>query len=151
DDGYHALESLLVLIDWCDTIALSPRSDSEIVRAGEVADVPEAYDLAIRAARALRDASGTREGVTIEIQKRIPQGAGLGGGSSDAASVLLALNRLWGLSLSRNALMQIGLALGADVPFFVFGQPAIARGVGERLSEVSLPSLWVSVIAPAVV
>src|SRR5206468_5049922 len=150
DDGYHLLESLLVLIDWCDTIALSPRSDSEIVRAGEVADVPEGDDLAIRAARALRDASGTREGVTIEIQKRIPQGAGLGGGSSDAASVLLALNRLWGLRMSRRDLVAIGATLGADVPFFIDGGAAIARGIGEILTPVSIPTHWLALAIPSV-
>jgi 4-diphosphocytidyl-2-C-methyl-D-erythritol kinase len=149
-DGYHLLESLLVLIDWCDTIALSPRSDSEIVRAGEVADVPEADDLAIRAARALRDASGTREGVTIEIQKRIPQGAGLGGGSSDAASVLLALNRLWRLRMPRRDLVAIGATLGADVPFFIGGGAAMARGIGEILTPVSIPTHWLALAIPSV-
>jgi len=150
DDGYHLLESLLVLIDWYDTIALSPRADSEIVRAGEVADVPEADDLAIRAARTLRDASGTREGVTIEIQKRIPQGAGLGGGSSDAASVLLALNRLWRLRMPRRDLVAIGATLGADVPFFIGGGAAIARGIGEVLMPVSIPTHWLALAIPSV-
>jgi len=150
DDGYHLLESLLVPIDWCDTIALSPRSDSEIVRAGEVADVAEADDLAIRAARALRDASGAREGVTIEIRKRIPQGAGLGGGSSDAASVLLALNRRWGLRMSRSDLAAIGAALGADVPFFIGGEAAIARGIGEILTPVLIPTHWLALAIPSV-
>jgi len=150
DDGYHLLESLIVPIDWCDTIALSPRGDSEIVRAGEVADVPAADDLAIRAARALRDASGAREGVTIKIRKRIPQGAGLGGGSSDAASVLLALNRLWGLRMSRRDLAAIGATLGADVPFFVGGGAAIARGTGEILTRVSIPTHWLALAIPPV-
>src|SRR5438067_1181060 len=150
DDCYHLLESLIVPIDWCDTIALSPRSDSEIVRAGEVADVDAADDLAIRAARALRDASGAREGVTIKIRKRIPQGAGLGGGSSDAASVLLALNRLWGLRMSRRDLAAIGATLGADVPFFVEGGAAIARGVGEILTPVSIPTHWLALAIPSV-
>ena len=150
DDGYHLLESLIVPIDWCDTIALSPRSDSEIVRAGEVGDVDSADDLAIRAARALRDASGAREGVTIKIRKRIPQGAGLGGGSSDAASVLLALNRLWGLRMSRRDLAAIGATLGADVAFFVEGGAAIARGVGEILTPVSIPTHWLALAIPPV-
>ena len=149
-DGYHLLESLIVPIDWCDTIALSPRSDSEIVRAGEVADVDAADDLAIRAARALRDASGAREGVTIKIRKRIPQGAGLGGGSSDAASVLLALNRLWGLRMSRRDLAAIGATLGADVAFFVEGGAAIARGIGEILTPVSIPTHWLALAIPPV-
>lgn len=148
-DGYHLLESLFALIDWCDTITVASRSDSNIVRVGDVACVPPANDLAIRAARALRDASGVTAGATIEIEKRIPQGAGLGGGSSDAASVLLALNRLWNLGLSRAALATIGATLGADVPFFVGGESAIARGVGESLTPVSIPTSWLALALPS--
>jgi len=150
DDGYHLLESLFVLIDWCDTLTLSARADAAIVRAGEVAGVAESDDLALRAARALRDATGARDGVTIAIDKRIPQGAGLGGGSSDAASVLLALNRLWQLDLRRRELAAIGVTLGADVPFFIGGEAAIARGIGETLTPVSTPARWLALAIPPI-
>ena len=138
-DGYHTLESLFVALDYGDTITLARRDDGAIVRTGGPARRAADADLTVRAARALQRDTATRLGVDIAVDKRIPQGGGLGGGSSDAATVLLALNRLWRLGLSREALMRIGLALGADVPFFVFGAPAIARGVGERLTAVSLP------------
>ena len=150
DDGYHLLESLFVLLDWCDTIVLSRRSDSTIVRSGEVPDVAETDDLAIRAAHALRDATGTHEGVTIAVHKRVPQGAGLGGGSSDAASVLLALNRLWQLHLPRSALTAIGRKLGADVPFFIEGEAAIGRGIGDILTPLSIPRYWLALALPPI-
>ena len=150
EDGYHSLESLFVLIDWCDSITLTRRADAEIVRAGDVAGIPEAEDLAVRAARALRDATASHNGVTIEIVKRIPQGAGLGGGSSDAASVLLALNRLWSLRLPRSELASIGASLGADVPFFVGGESALARGIGDMLTPVSIPMYWLALAIPSI-
>src|SRR5437773_5045049 len=149
-DGYHLLESLFVLIDWCDTITLTRRADAEIVRVGAVAGVSEANDLAVRAAQALRDATGFGDGVTIEIVKRIPQGVGLGGGSSDAASVLLALNRLWSLRLPRSELAAIGAHLGADVPFFVGGESALARGIGDILTPVSIPVYWLALAIPSI-
>jgi 4-diphosphocytidyl-2-C-methyl-D-erythritol kinase len=149
-DGYHMLESLFVALDYGDTVTLARRDDGAVVRTTDLPGVDAGADLAVRAARALQQETGTRYGVDLAIDKRIPQGGGLGGGSSDAATVLLALNRLWQLGLSRDALMRIGLALGADVPFFVFGAPAIARGIGERLEAVSLPPLWVTVVAPPV-
>lgn len=149
-DGYHLLESLFVALDYGDSITLAGREDGEIRRTSELPGVPPEADLVVRAARALQQASGSRFGVDIAVDKRIPAGGGLGGGSSDAASVLLGLNRLWQLGLSRDALMDLGLALGADVPFFVFGRPALARGVGEKLTAVTLPPLWAAVIAPAV-
>jgi 4-diphosphocytidyl-2-C-methyl-D-erythritol kinase len=149
-DGYHLLESLLVLIDWCDTITLAKRDDADVARVGDVAGVPEADDLALRAARALRDATACPQGVAIEIDKRIAQGAGLGGGSSDAASVLLALNRLWSLRLPRSELAAIGATLGADVPFFVGGEAAIARGVGEVLTPVSISTCWLALAIPSI-
>ena len=148
DDGYHTLESLMVALDFGDAITLTIRDDGAIERVGDVPGVSADHDLAIRAARALQQAVSTRYGADIAIVKRIPQGGGLGGGSSDAASVLLALNRLWGIGLARNELMAIGLPLGADVPFFLFGAPAIARGIGERLTEVTLPPRWVAVVVP---
>ena len=150
-DGYHDLESLFVALDFGDTVTLARRDDGAIARSIDLPGVPVAADLAVRAAKALQRETGSPLGVDIGTDKRIPQGGGLGGGSSDAASVLLALNRLWDLHLPRAALMRIGRALGADVPFFVFGRPAIARGVGERLSAVSLPPAWVVVLSPGVV
>jgi 4-diphosphocytidyl-2-C-methyl-D-erythritol kinase len=149
-DGYHTLESLMVALDFGDTLTLVRRDDGVIARSRDLPGVAADADLAVRAARALQRAAGTGLGVDIAIDKRIPLGGGLGGGSSDAASVLLALNRLWRLGYTREALMRIGLTLGADVPFFVFGAPALARGVGERLTAVSLPPRWACVVAPPV-
>jgi 4-diphosphocytidyl-2-C-methyl-D-erythritol kinase len=150
DDGYHTLESLFTMVDWCDTITLSRRADGNITRDSPVPGVPESEDLALAAARALKAATGSVAGVTIGIDKNIPQGAGLGGGSSDAASVLLALNRLWTLGLPRSELAAIGATLGADVPFFIGGESALARGIGELLTPVSLPTLWIALVAPPV-
>ncbi len=149
-DGYHLLESLFALVDLADTVTLARRDDGAIARAGDVPGVPEDEDLAIRAARALRAATGTRFGATIAVDKRIPLGGGLGGGSSDAASVLLALNRLWGLGLAREELARIGVALGADVPFFVHGENALVRGIGEEIAPVSLPRQWLALVFPGV-
>lgn len=147
-DGYHLLESLMVLLDFGDRIALEVRDDGVVTRLGGYEGVPEDDDLAVRAARLLKERSGSPLGAGIAVEKRIPIGGGLGGGSSDAASVLLALNRLWGLSLSRAALAEIGLALGADVPFFVFGESALVSGIGERMRAVSVPPSWYVVLVP---
>jgi 4-diphosphocytidyl-2-C-methyl-D-erythritol kinase len=149
-DGRHSLETLLVPLDHGDTVTLALRDDGAIVRDSGWQEVPAEHDLAVRAARALKSATGCRLGVDITVTKRIPVGGGLGGGSSDAASVLLALNRLWGIHLPRTMLMEIGLALGADVPFFVFGDPAFASGIGEILRPVTYPATWVAIIAPSV-
>lgn len=149
-DGYHLLESVFQLVDFGDTITIGLRAGGAVRRLNEVAGVPEEADLAIRAARLLQRASGTRQGADITIEKRLPQGGGLGGGSSDAATVLLALNRLWGVNFTRQQLMALGLSLGADVPFFVFGENAFAEGVGERLQGVELPPLWYVVLTPQV-
>lgn len=138
-DGYHLLQTVFRFIDLCDTLHFDLRSDGVISRATELAGVPEDQDLTLRAAHALQRATGVRQGVQIGLEKRIPQGGGLGGGSSDAASVLIALNKLWGTGLSRRELMALALPLGADVPVFVFGQSAFAQGVGEDLSAVTLP------------
>ena len=150
DDGYHLLESLFALVDLADTVTLARRDDRAIVRARAVPGVAEQADLAMRAALALRDATGTPFGASIAVEKRIPIGGGLGGGSSDAASVLLGLNRLWGLGLSRAELAGIGVQLGADVPFFVHGENAIVRGIGEVIAPVSLPRQWLALALPAV-
>jgi len=138
-DGYHLLQTAFRFIDLCDTLHFDARTDGVISRAAELPGVPEAQDLTLRAAHALQRATGTRQGVQISLEKRIPQGGGLGGGSSDAATVLIALNRLWGTGLSRRELMALALPLGADVPVFVFGQSAFAEGIGEELTALTLP------------
>jgi 4-diphosphocytidyl-2-C-methyl-D-erythritol kinase len=149
-DGYHTLETLFVALDYGDTIRLSLRDDGVIRRLSELPGVAPDRDLAILAAQALQRESGTSLGVDLAVTKRIPQGSGLGGGSSDAGSVLLGLNRLWRLNLHRDALIPIGRSLGADVPFFIFGKPALARGIGDELVPVSLSLRWFAVIAPPV-
>jgi len=149
-DGWHTLETLFVALDHGDTVSVSRREDGTIRRTADLPGIALDDDLALRAAHALKRATGCRDGVDIAVIKRIPQGGGLGGGSSDAASVLLALNRLWQLNLPRAELMRIGETLGADVPFFVFGEPAFAHGVGEQCRAVSLPPLWVAVVVPPV-
>jgi len=149
-DGYHALQSVFQLLDWGDTLHFTLRADGEIRRRNAIAGVPEESDLVVRAAKLLKAQTGTRLGVDIDIEKRLPMGAGLGGGSSDAATTLLALNRLWKLCLSRETLCSLGLTLGADVPFFVFGRNAFAEGVGEALRPVALPSRYFLVVTPKV-
>jgi 4-diphosphocytidyl-2-C-methyl-D-erythritol kinase len=149
-DGYHTLESLFAPIDLADTLHLRVRDDRLVRCTTPIAGVATDDDLAGRAARALQSASGASRGVDYSIDKRVPIGAGLGGGSSDAASMLLALNRLWQLRWTRDALAGLALTLGADVPFFVRGTPALARGIGEALAPVSLPILWLVLITPAV-
>jgi len=149
-DGYHALQTVFQLLDWGDVLHFTRRDDGVIARITDVPGVPEADDLVVRAARLLQSTTGTPLGVNIEIDKILPMGAGLGGGSSDAATVLLALNRLWGLGLSRQALQELALKLGADVPFFIFGQNAFAEGVGEALQPVDLPKRFFLVVSPAV-
>jgi 4-diphosphocytidyl-2-C-methyl-D-erythritol kinase len=152
DDGYHTLETLFVLIDLADTVTLALRDDAVIARSHDVDGVAVADDLTLRAAHALAQAAKRRSprerGVSIGLKKRIPLGGGLGGGSSDAASVLLGLNRLWSLDLPRAALAEIGAQLGADVPFFIGGSNAIARGVGERLTSASVPTAWLLLAMP---
>jgi 4-diphosphocytidyl-2-C-methyl-D-erythritol kinase len=147
-DGYHTLESLIALIDLADTITLSRRDDGILRRDGDVAGVPEDQDLSLRAARALQGATGARFGVDIVLDKRIPLGSGLGGGSSDAATVLLALNRLWELALPRAELLRLAVGLGADVPLFVAGENTVARGIGEILAPVSLPPRFLALAFP---
>jgi 4-diphosphocytidyl-2-C-methyl-D-erythritol kinase len=150
-DGYHQLQTVFRLLDWGDVIALRVRADGRICRVGEsVAGVAEADDLVVRAAQALKHASGTTLGADIRVTKRIPAGGGFGGGSSDAATVLVALNHLWGTALGEDALARLGLALGADVPVFVRGRSAWAEGVGEILQSVTLPPAWYVVADPGV-
>ena len=147
-DGYHLLQSVFVLIDWCDTLHLERRDDGRISRRDLRVALPE-DDLCTRAARALQTASGTTHGADISIEKRIPSGAGMGGGSSDAASTLLALNRLWALHWPLDRLQALGLTLGADVPFFLGGENALVEGIGERLTPLSLPAHWFAIVKPA--
>jgi 4-diphosphocytidyl-2-C-methyl-D-erythritol kinase len=146
--GMHLRDSLMVLLDWSDTLHFERRDDAVLARHDALAALP-ADDLCLRAARALQAASGTGQGADITIDKRVPWGAGLGGGSSDAASTLLALNRLWQLDWPLERLLPIGLALGADVPFFLSGGNARARGVGEVLAPVDFPEAWFAVVKPA--
>lgn len=136
DDGYHLLQSAFVLIDWCDTLHFECRADGGLSREDLMTPLP-ADDLVLRAARALQRHTGTPLGAHIGVEKRIPAQAGMGGGSSDAASCLLALNRLWGLGLDGPALESIGLALGADVPFFLRGRNAWVEGIGERIAPLT--------------
>lgn len=146
-DGYHLLESVFVLIDWCDRLHFEIRADGRLQRHDLTQALP-ADDLCLRAARALKAASGTSWGADISIEKRVPSGAGMGGGSSDAASVLLALNRLWDLNWPRHKLLPLAQSLGADVPFFVFGRNAFVQGIGERLNEIRLPLQHFAVVKP---
>jgi 4-diphosphocytidyl-2-C-methyl-D-erythritol kinase len=138
-DGYHELQSVFQFVDLCDELEIAVRADGEIARRSEILDVPAERDLCIRAARALQRAAGSTLGADIHLHKRIPIGAGLGGGSSDAATCLVALNRLWGLHWSIDRLAALGLTLGADVPVFIRGRAAWAEGVGERLTLLYPP------------
>lgn len=149
-DGYHLLQTAFEIIDWCDELELAVRVDRQIVRHGGAADVPDEQDLIVRAARALQAASGTALGADLTLVKSIPQGAGLGGGSSDAAATLLGLNQLWGLHQSPMELARIGLRLGADVPVFIHQQPAWAEGVGEKLSPLPFKQRDYLVVFPGV-
>jgi 4-diphosphocytidyl-2-C-methyl-D-erythritol kinase len=146
-DGYHLIDSLMLPIDWCDTLHFEIRDDARLARH-DLGDPLPPDDLCLRAARALQQAAGTTLGADISIEKRLPSGAGLGGGSSDAASTLLALNRLWALDWPLNRLLPIALALGADLPFFLAGTPARVGGIGETLTPVTLPAAWFAVVKP---
>jgi 4-diphosphocytidyl-2-C-methyl-D-erythritol kinase len=149
-DGYHLLQTVIRFIDFGDTLSFRVREDGAVNRANEVAGVPAAEDLAVHAARRLQQACGTRLGADITLKKRLPLGGGLGGGSSDAATTLLVLNRLWRAGLSRKRLLALGLELGADVPVFVGGDNAVAEGIGERLTPLDLPPAWYLVLIPPV-
>jgi 4-diphosphocytidyl-2-C-methyl-D-erythritol kinase len=147
-DGYHLLQSVFMLIDWCDTLHFERRADGQVSREDLSAPLPP-EDLIVRAARALKAASGSPFGVHVGVHKRIPAQAGMGGGSSDAASTLLALNRLWKLNYSAERLAQIGLGLGADVPFFLGGRNAWVAGIGQEITPVALPARRFLVVKPA--
>ncbi|MFO1318662.1 MAG: 4-(cytidine 5'-diphospho)-2-C-methyl-D-erythritol kinase [Burkholderiales bacterium] len=149
-DGYHELQTIFRFIDCADTLRFEVRQDGQVRRVTGPSGVPVDEDLVVRAARLLQSRCGTDRGVDIHLDKRLPMGGGVGGGSSDAATTLIALNRLWGLGLRRAQLQTLGLALGADVPVFVFGRNAFAEGVGERLRAVELPAAWYVVLVPSV-
>lgn len=150
DDGYHLLQSAFRLIDLQDTIYIKVRDDGAINRVSEHAGVPAEQDLAIRAAKLLQAHTDCQLGADIAIEKRIPLGGGLGGGSSDAATVLIVLNHLWNLHLSRATLMALGLKLGADVPFFIFGKNAWVEGIGEKIQPLPLPAAAYLIVTPKV-
>jgi 4-diphosphocytidyl-2-C-methyl-D-erythritol kinase len=147
EDGYHLLQSVFMLIDWCDTLHFDVRDDGVITREDLTVPLPP-DDLVTRAARALQVASGTNLGAHIAIEKHIPAQAGMGGGSSDAASTLLALNRLWKLNWPITKLMPIGLSLGADVPFFLAGHNAWVEGIGESITPLEVPERRFVVVKP---
>jgi 4-diphosphocytidyl-2-C-methyl-D-erythritol kinase len=149
-DGYHLLQTVFRLLDFYDEIDLEVRSDGVIRLITPLENVPAEQDLCVRAARLLQNESGTQLGVDIAVHKLIPMGGGLGGGSSDAATMLVALNELWCLNWESSRLQALGLQLGADVPVFILGENAFAEGVGEQLTALSLPQAWYLVIVPPV-
>ena len=149
-DGYHLLQTVFRFIDRVDRLRFAPRADGDIVLATPLPGVSPDSDLTVRAARLLQQASACRQGVTISLDKHLPMGGGLGGGSSDAATVLLALNHLWQTGLPRSSLERLGLQLGADVPVFVHGRNTFAEGVGEAFTDVALPPATYLVVHPAV-
>jgi 4-diphosphocytidyl-2-C-methyl-D-erythritol kinase len=149
-DGYHLLQTAFRLIDRCDWLHFSPRADARVKLARALPGIEENEELAVRAARLLQTEAGSKQGVEIDLEKNLPIGGGLGGGSSDCATALTVLNRLWGLDLSRERLAAMALSLGADVPFFLFGSNALAEGVGERLAPLELPQAWYVVLTPPV-
>jgi 4-diphosphocytidyl-2-C-methyl-D-erythritol kinase len=150
DDGYHLLQTVFTLIDRCDRLRFRLRDDGRVERANLVPGVPPEQDLAVRAALLLKEASGAGQGVDIEIEKAIPMGGGLGGGSSDAATALMALDRLWGTRFGAEALAELAAPLGADVPYFLHGMPAWAEGIGDRLTPIDLEPRWYLVLVPPV-
>ncbi|HEU4813760.1 MAG TPA: 4-(cytidine 5'-diphospho)-2-C-methyl-D-erythritol kinase [Xanthomonadaceae bacterium] len=150
-DGYHALQTVFRLLDWGDTVRLRPTGDGVVRRVGSpLPGLEPADDLTVRAAKLLQSEAKSTQGVDIVVEKCIPAGRGLGGGSSDAATTLLALDRLWRLGWSRERLATLGLQLGADVPVFVHGRNAWAEGVGERLVPIDLPPAWYLLVDPGV-
>lgn len=147
-DGYHLLQTVFQLLDFGDRVGFRLRQDGQIRRIGGLQGVAEKDDLVIRAAELLQRHCGTRQGVDIHLQKHIPMGAGLGGGSSDAATTLIVLNELWKLRQSTDQLARLGLMLGADVPVFIKGRSAWAEGIGEKLEPIELPNLWYLILVP---
>lgn len=148
EDGYHLLQTVFQIIDLCDWLIFHPVEDGHVGLLKPIPGVPEQEDLTVRAAKLLKQHTGCAKGVCIDVEKNLPMGGGLGGGSSDAATTLVVLNRLWDLRLSKDELMQLGLQLGADVPIFVFGCSAWGEGVGEKLQAITIPEQWVVIIKP---
>jgi len=149
-DGYHLLQTVFRFLDFSDQISFELRDDGIVKLHNPIDGVPEEKDLCVRAAKLLQQKTGTTQGVDIFMQKQIPMGGGLGGGSSDAATTLLALNHLWKVNVNPEQLLELGLQLGADVPVFIFGQNAFAEGVGEKLAAIELPPAWYLVLVPPV-
>jgi 4-diphosphocytidyl-2-C-methyl-D-erythritol kinase len=149
-DGYHDIQTVFQLVDLADRIFITPRRDREIRRLAGPAEIAPEQDLCLRAARRLQEASGFGRGAEIRLEKNIPLQGGLGGGSSDAATTLVALNEIWGLRLPPSVLAELGLGLGADIPFFVLGQTAWGEGIGERLTPLELPSKHYAIVFPGV-
>jgi 4-diphosphocytidyl-2-C-methyl-D-erythritol kinase len=149
-DGYHDLQTVFQFLDICDELQFQIREDGQICRVNDIPGVPESEDLVVRAAQLLKSEAGCALGAEIQVQKNLPMGGGLGGGSSDAATTLVALNQLWELGLDEDSLAALGLKLGADVPVFVRGWSAWAEGVGEQLEPVTLPEPWFVVLVPKV-
>jgi 4-diphosphocytidyl-2-C-methyl-D-erythritol kinase len=149
-DGYHLLQTAFRLIDRCDQVGIALREDGRILRHDPLPGVAPEEDLCVRAARLLRERCDTRLGADLRVRKLLPVGGGLGGGSSDAATTLIVLNRLWDAGLPRGELQALAARLGADVPFFVFGENALGEGIGERLAPLPLPAAWYLVLVPPV-
>ncbi|MGZ5526422.1 MAG: 4-(cytidine 5'-diphospho)-2-C-methyl-D-erythritol kinase [Methylomonas sp.] len=147
-DGYHLLQTVFQIIDLCDWLTFHPVEDGRIYLKNPIPGVPEQDDLTVRAANLLKRHTGCQQGVCIEVEKNLPMGGGLGGGSSDAATTLVVLNRLWKLDVPLEELMQLGLQLGADVPVFVYGYTAWGEGVGEKLQAIMVPEQWVVILKP---
>jgi 4-diphosphocytidyl-2-C-methyl-D-erythritol kinase len=147
-DGYHLLQTVFQFVDLCDWITFHPVADGRVSLQKTIPGVAEADDLTVRAAQLLKAVTGCESGVRIEVEKNLPMGGGLGGGSSDAATTLVVLNQLWNLQLPQEKLMELGLSLGADVPVFVYGYSSWAEGVGEKLERISVPEQWVVIIKP---
>jgi 4-diphosphocytidyl-2-C-methyl-D-erythritol kinase len=147
-DGYHLLQTVFQFIDLCDWITFHPVADGRVSLQKTIPGVAEADDLTVRAALLLKAVTGCGAGVRIEVEKNLPMGGGLGGGSSDAETTLVVLNQLWNLQLSQEKLMELGLSLGADVPVFVYGYSSWAEGIGEKLERINVPEQWVVVIKP---
>ncbi len=148
DDGYHLLQTVFQFVDLCDWLIFHPADDGNVRLVRTISGVPEEDDLTVKAANLLKAETGCELGVRIEVDKKLPMGGGLGGGSSDAATTLMVLNELWGLGLTKEKLLRMGLSLGADVPVFIFGHSSWGEGVGEKLSKIDIPEQWVVIIKP---
>ena len=148
EGGYHLLQTVFQFVELCDWLRFNPSDDGEVRLAKLIPGVAEQDDLTVRAAKLLKTHSGCDQGVRIEVEKNLPMGGGLGGGSSDAATTLVVLNQLWGLGLSKEKLLTMGLSLGADVPVFIYGHASWGEGVGEKLTKIIVPEQWVVVIKP---